>query len=192
MQCLQPSNHSKRRRYRQLHCWMPGTLLPRELLQMWGRQWMNKQCPIQTHWQHRRTLNGPALCASCRFASFNSLLNQMNMAAILWMGRCFARPVTWTWSLASTNTKTKDQAENHYFLKKKKTIMEKFILLIYQAFWALFSSFTWFVLHSINIMPHTVFMNLCQIPAIFPHFSQYNKTITHFIIVKRHYEKQLY
>lgn len=120
MQCLQPSNHSKRRRYWQLHCRMPGTLLPRELLQMRGRQWMNKRCPIQTHWQHRRTLNHPALCVSCRFASFNSLLNPMNMAAILWMGRCFARPVTWTWSLASTNTKTKDQAEKHYFLKKKK------------------------------------------------------------------------
>lgn len=115
MQCLQPSNHSKRRRYWQLHCRMPGTLLPRELLQMRGRQWMNKRCPIQTHWQHRRTLNRPALCVSCRFASFNSLLNQMNMAAILWMGECFARPVTWTWSLASTNMKTKDQAEKHYF-----------------------------------------------------------------------------
>lgn len=34
----------------------------------------------------------------------SSLLNQMNTAAILWMGRCFAKLAIWAWFLASTNT----------------------------------------------------------------------------------------
>lgn len=34
----------------------------------------------------------------------SSLLNQTNTAAILWMGRCFAKLAIWAWFQASTNT----------------------------------------------------------------------------------------
>lgn len=61
MQCLQPINHSKRRRYWQLHCRMPGALVPWELLQMRGRK-MSKWCHVKNIWQHRCMLNP---CSSC-------------------------------------------------------------------------------------------------------------------------------
>lgn len=106
MQCLQPLNHSKRRRYWQLHCRMPGALLPRELLQMRGRQLMSKQRPVQTHWQHR-----------CMFPA------ELHHPALSWTQRTWLLSFGWEDALQGLSPehdfwpaliRNKKQAEKHY------------------------------------------------------------------------------
>lgn len=116
MQCLQPVNHSKRRRYWQLHRRMPGALLPWELLQMRGRQLMSSVAYKPTD-NTDVAKNANVHCVSCRSVSSSFLRNQMNMAAILWTGGCFARPVISVWFLASSNKKqtTPNKQKKNFF-----------------------------------------------------------------------------
>lgn len=86
---------------------MPGTLLSWVLLQMSGT-FHKQSVSFFGHATDNTSKCSGLLTLSvfCRSAASSSLLNQMTVAAILWMEKCYANRVIWAWfPVKGTTTK---------------------------------------------------------------------------------------
>lgn len=183
MQCLQPINHSKRRRYWQLHCRMPGALVPWELLQMRGRK-MSKWCHVKKHLttqMHAKPLFIVFPAGLCHPA-----LSWTKWTWLLSFGRedalqgLSSEPNFWP-ALIKNKTKKKKNQTNIFFSLSDTNGSHFNHILSFSSMLFFFR----FILHSITIQnaPYTIFMNKSITFSL--HISTSINTTTHFTVAKR-------